>query len=366
MDTKSKQNDQDITHPSSFNLGEFVLSKKVKRSKKVERHRSATSATFYKMGDHQYKVPDTWSGGPSQPVQVQYVSPARPQVQQHQYQPQQEQMVYQEMQTPQQQQQRQPPQYLVIRPQQQQHQQQQQPQQHYVQQQPPLQQHYVHPQQQQPPQQVQQQYVQHPVPTQHVIVRRRPPPRPVVQQQHQQHNYVQQQQHHPQQQQPANAEQNLVTKVQEENDQLKNELKILKESQNELKKSFQDLTDLVMSQNQNKPQNDQETTSNNGSVENENQNSAGSDNTDEPYFENPFEFERPLKKIKLEDQSEEIQKLNQVIKDLKEGNLKLQKEVAKLSKANDDYEEVQKQNEAIIKNLKEENLKLHQEILDLK
>ena len=62
-------------------------------SKKAERHRSSSSATFRKMGDHQYQVPDTWSGGPSQPVQVQYVSPAQPQVQQHQYQPQQEQMV---------------------------------------------------------------------------------------------------------------------------------------------------------------------------------------------------------------------------------------------------------------------------------
>ena len=142
-------------------------------------------------------------------------------------------------------------------------------------------------------------------------------------------------------QDPVNAEQYLVTKVQEENDQLKNELKILKESLNELKKSFQDLKELVMSQDQNKPQNEQETT-NNENVENENKKYARSDNTDELVFENPFEFEKPLKKIKLEDQSEEIQKLNQVIKDLKEGNLKLQTENIKLSKANDDYEEVEK------------------------
>ena len=87
-------------------------------------------------------------------------------------------------------------------------------------------------------------------------------------------------------------------------------------------------------------------------------------------FENPFGFEETPKKIKLEDQSEEIERLNHVINDLKEGNLNLQKEVAKLSKANNDYEEVQKQNEATVKKLKEENLKIHQEsqviIKDLK
>ena len=60
---------------------------------------------------------------------------------------------------------------------------------------------------------------------------------------------------------------------------------------------------------------------------------------------NPYGFEEPLKKIKLEDQSEEIQKLNQIIKDLKEDN--------------------QKQAQ-IIKNLKEDNLKLQKENGNLK
>ena len=34
-------------------------------------------------------------------------------------------------------------------------------------------------------------------------------------------------------------------------------------------------------------------------------------------FENPFGFEEKPKKIKLEDQSQEIQRLNQIITDLK-------------------------------------------------
>ena len=46
--------------------------------------------------------------------------------------------------------------------------------------------------------------------------------------------------------------------------------------------------------------------------------------------------------------------------------MKLSEENATLSKANDEYEEKQVQNEAIVKNLKKDNLKLHQEILDLK
>ena len=165
---------------------------------------------------------------------------------------------------------------------------------------------------------------------------------------------------------PSNAEQNNAAKIQEENDQLKNELKILKESQNEIKKSFQDLKNIVMSFKQNKPRNEQETNYDNENTENENQISTNTENTEESDSENLFGFEQPLKKIKLEDQSEEIRKLKQVNKNLKEGNSQLQKEVAKLTKANEDYERVQNQNETVLKNLKEENLKLHKEILDLK
>ena len=56
-------------------------------------------------------------------------------------------------------------------------------------------------------------------------------------------------------------------------------------------------------------------------------------NTDETNFENQFAFdheEYAPKKIKLEDQSEEIEKLNQIIKDLREKNSKLSKENAAL------------------------------------
>ena len=112
--------------------------------------------------------------------------------------------------------------------------------------------------------------------------------------------------------------------------------------------------------------NEQETNYDNENTENENQISTNTENTEESDSENLFGFEQPLKKIKLEDQSEEIRKLKQVNKNLKEGNSQLQKEVAKLTKANEDYERVQNQNETVLKNLKEENLKLHKEILDLK
>ena len=175
----------------------------------------------------------------------------------------------------------------------------------------------------------------------------------------------------------VNTEQNLVAKIREENDQLKNELKILNESQDEVKKSFKDLKNLVMSQNQQKLHSEQENTSDNEntSTGDEDQNCAViekfslkifTENTEEPEFEIPFEFERPTKKIKLEDQNEEIPKLKQVIEDLRKDVMKLSEENATLSKANVEYEEKQKQNEAIVKNLKEDNLKLHQEILNLK
>ena len=133
-------------------------------------------------------------------------------------------------------------------------------------------------------------------------------------------------------------------------DQLANYVKSLKESHDNLLKKVNDLEKLMVSQNQNKPQNEL------GMQSNSNSENVGND--EEPNFENPFCFEQPLNKIKLEDQSEEIQKLNQVIKDLKEENLTLTVKYTKLSKQN---EEMQIQSEAMIKNLKEENSKLTME-----
>ena len=136
----------------------------------------------------------------------------------------------------------------------------------------------------------------------------------------------------------------------EETERLKNEFKILKTSQNELQKSFQDLKNLVIPQSQNKSPNEQ--------VADHNKEKTG--NAEET------EFDPPAKKIRLEDQNEEIQKLNQVIKDLKNDNSKLSSENGKLSQANEDYKEAQKQNDKVVKNLKEELLKLARENADLK
>ena len=86
-----------------------------------------------------------------------------------------------------------------------------------------------------------------------------------------------------------------------------------------LMESFDGVKKIVFTQDHNQPQKEQKTDSN---------------------LNNPYGFEEPLKKIKLEDQSEEIQKLNQIIKDLKEDN--------------------QKQAQ-IIKNLREDNWKLQKE-----
>ena len=166
-------------------------------------------------------------------------------------------------------------------------------------------------------------------------------------------------------QDPENDEKPLVAKLQAENDNLKNELKILKESHNEIKKSFIDLKNIMMSKNHNKPQIEQETNSNNAIIENQNQNSAKIIDAEEPDFEYEYEFEWPVKKIWLKDESE-VQKLNQVITDLKKDNLYLSQENAILLDTIDGYEEMQQQNEAMVKNLKEDNLKLYQEILDLK
>ena len=123
-----------------------------------------------------------------------------------------------------------------------------------------------------------------------------------------------------------------------------NDLKNLNESHNDFKKSLEEFKDVVKSQNQNKTQNEQEIGSNSNSA------NAGNDE------QNPFCFEQPLKKMKMEGESEEIQKLNQIIKNLKKDNLKL-------SKRN---EEMQTQNETMIKNLKEDCLKLARENVELK
>ena len=144
------------------------------------------------------------------------------------------------------------------------------------------------------------------------------------------------------------SEQILRTKIQ--NEQLKNELKCLKESVEENKsmakdmkslkeshdqllKKFQDLENLVISQNQKKTQNEQGTQSN--------RNSENIRIIKEPNFKHPFCFEQLPKKLKLEDQIEEIQRLNQVIKDLREQNSKLSMKNAKLSK---EYAKISKNN----------------------
>ena len=87
--------------------------------------------------------------------------------------------------------------------------------------------------------------------------------------------------------------------------------------------------------------------------------------------EHEFEFEQPLKKIKLEDQSgNEIQRLHETIKDLKDENLKLSKEVSdikdlKVNIQKQSRDEIQRLHE-IIENLKKDNLKLNKDFKDLK
>ena len=95
----------------------------------------------------------------------------------------------------------------------------------------------------------------------------------------------------------GDSEQILGTKVQNE------QLKTLMESNNDIQKSLHDLKNLVMSQNQN---------------QDKSQNFQGIGTTNNcDHVEEP-NFEQPPKRIKLDDQSEEIQRLNQVINDLKE------------------------------------------------
>ena len=116
------------------------------------------------------------------------------------------------------------------------------------------------------------------------------------------------------------------TKIQHE------QWKTLMESNNDIKKSLNDLKNLVMSQSQDKSQNVKciGTT-------------IHCDNAEEP------NFEQPSKRIKLEGQSEEIQRLNQIIEYLKEDNLKLSNMNAKLVSVNDHFVKVQQQNEAAMK-----------------
>ena len=88
---------------------------------------------------------------------------------------------------------------------------------------------------------------------------------------------------------------------------LQNETKELKSGLESVKKSVEDLKNLVMSQNQEKPQKDQK--SQTGPKENANKKSAS---VEDGSCENPFTFEEPsLKRVKFEDRSEEILKLKQ-------------------------------------------------------
>ena len=110
-----------------------------------------------------------------------------------------------------------------------------------------------------------------------------------------------------------------------------------------------------MSQNQEKPHKDQK--SQTGPKENANKKSA---NVEDGSCENPFTFEEPsLKRVKFEDQSEEIQKL-------KQEKLEQSKEIETLNKIVQELKkDVQKQTQTI-KNLKADNLKLGRENIELK
>ena len=136
---------------------------------------------------------------------------------------------------------------------------------------------------------------------------------------------------------------------------LQNETKELKSGLESVKKSVEDLKNLVMSQNQEKPQKDQK--SQTGPKENANKKSA---NAEDGSCENPFTFEEPsLKRVKFEDQSEEIQKL-------KQDKLEQSKEIETLNQIVQELKkDVQKQTQTI-KNLKADNLKLGKENIELK
>ena len=65
-------------------------------------------------------------------------------------------------------------------------------------------------------------------------------------------------------------------------------------------------------------------------------------NTADPEFVNPFGFEQPMKKIKLEDQISEIERLNEIIKNLKEENIKLNKKVSEFTDVREEFLKLQK------------------------
>ena len=62
----------------------------------------------------------------------------------------------------------------------------------------------------------------------------------------------------------------------------------------------------------------------------------------EPGFVNPFGFEQTVKKIELEDQSSEIERLNEIIKNLKEENIKLNKKVSEFTDVREEFLKLQK------------------------
>ena len=78
-----------------------------------------------------------------------------------------------------------------------------------------------------------------------------------------------------------------------------------------------------------------------------------------------FQVDNPCTKFDSENEKE-IQRLNEVISDLKEEILKVENENTKVSIVNDVYAEVQQHNEIVLKSLRGENLKLRREILCLK
>ena len=62
----------------------------------------------------------------------------------------------------------------------------------------------------------------------------------------------------------------------------------------------------------------------------------------EPEFVNPFGFEQPVKKIKLEDHTSEIERLNKIIKNLKEENIKHNKKVSEFTDVREEFLKLQK------------------------
>ena len=114
-----------------------------------------------------------------------------------------------------------------------------------------------------------------------------------------------------------------VSSLQKEVEELKNEVK-------SLKGSFGDLKNFVMTQSQEKVQTESDTVSiknhlcfepKSKKIKLEKQRIK-----QETVINTDNHFEQPLKKVKLEDQSEEIVKLNHVIKNLKDKVVKLQME----------------------------------------